>query len=135
MRDFRSWPQWLHSELLNWSRWCWLGPYPHPLPPSHCSSYEHNYIPVGNADERVEEERRPIPPNETNALIADRVWRAMPPIPKLVLRVEYPSRHDYPWEFGTVGVARKLKMPVRDYEAARAEAIGRMWAAFERLGR
>jgi len=132
--DHRHCPEWLHNELLNWSRWCWQGPYPHPLPPGHCYSIEHQY--VGHRLEG-ETEGDPVPtrnpePNAARAMLVDAVWKRMVGAPRFVLRAEYPQR----WssgraEHGQVGAARRLKMSLRDYEAALAVAIGRVWAAME----
>ena len=33
-----------HYELMNWSRWCWLGESPIPTPKRHCRSIEHRYV-------------------------------------------------------------------------------------------
>ena len=129
-RDLRRFPEWLHHELLNWSRWCWLGPWPHPLPPSQCGSVERDYTRFradGSADDA-----RPIPPNESRALIVDGVWRDLPPAPRQVLRAEYPQYHDSGRaEFGRVGAARRMRMCLREYEDALCIAAGRVWDTFE----
>ena len=130
--DLRTYPDWIHAELINWSRWCWLGAWPHPLPPEYCGSIERNYpghrLPEGNADD----EARPIQPNETNARIVDRVWKALPDLPRLVLRAEYPQRYESGRvEHGRAGAARWLHVSLRDYEAGLIVAIGRIWEAFE----
>ena len=130
MHDHCRLPDWLHHELLNWSRWCWLGAWPHPLPPSHCGSVERDYTRFrvdGSADDA-----RPIPPNEPRALIVDDVWRDLPPAPRQVLRAEYPQYHESGRaEFGRVGAARRMRMCLREYEAALCVAAGRVWDAFE----
>ena len=129
-RDLRHFPEWLHHELLNWSRWCWLGAWPHPLPPSHCGSAERDYTRF-----RVDacpDEPRPIPPIESRALIVDDVWRRLPQAPKQVLRAEYPQYHESGRaELGRVGAARRMGLRLGDYEAALCVAIGRVWDAFE----
>ena len=129
-RDLRHFPEWLHHELLNWSRWCWLGAWPHPLPPSHCGSAERDYTRF-----RVDvcpDEPRPIPPIESRALIVDDVWHRLPQAPKQVLRAEYPQYHDS-WraEFGRAGAARRMGLALGDYEAALCVPAGRVWDAFE----
>ena len=130
MHDLRRFPDWLHHELLNWSRWCWLGAWPHPLPPSHCGSVERDYTRFGvdgSADDA-----RPIPPNESRALIVNGVWRDLPAAPRQVLRAESPQYHESGRaEFGRVGAARRMRMCLREYEAALCVAAGRVWEAFE----
>jgi hypothetical protein len=131
-RDLVNYPQWLHAELLNWSRWCWQGPWPHPLPPSVCASVERDYIPAGNAEERVAAERKPIPPNERHAQIVDSVWKRMADAPRRVLRAEYPQRFESGrMEFGRIGAAKGLGMGVVEYERQLIVAIGQVWDAFE----
>ena len=129
-RDLRRFPDWLHHELLNWSRWCWQGALPHPFPPSHCASVEHEYTRL--RAEGSSDEARPIPANETRALIVDGVWRTLPPLPKQVIRAEYPQyQASGRAEFGRVGAARRLGLSLHDYEAALTVAGGRVWDAFE----
>ncbi len=131
-RDYRHYPDWIHQELLNWSRWCWQGPYPHPLRPSHCYSVEHQY--VGHHLEEEEESEpipaRPLAPIAARAMMVDAAWQRMVGAPRLVLRAEYPQR----WssgriEHGQIGAARRLHMRLAEYEAALSVAIGRVWDA------
>ncbi len=127
-RDLNNFPRWLHYELLNWSHWCWLGPYPQPIPPRQCGSAERKYLrPRADSDDP-----RPTPPNTAHAIIVDGVWQRLPQIPKQVLRAEYPQYHESGRaEFGRVGAARRLGLWLRDYEAALGQAVGRVWEAFE----
>ena len=129
-RDLRHFPEWLHHELLNWSRWCWRGPWPHPLPPVCCGSAERDYMRF-----RVEnscDEARPIPANASRASVVDAVWRNLPDVPKRVLRAEYPQYHGSGRaEFGRVGAARRMRMRLHDYDAALCVAADRVWNAFE----
>ena len=129
-RDLRHFPEWLHYELLNWSRWCWQGAWPHPLPPSQCGSVEHDYIRF--RVDACDDEPRPIPANASRALVVDRVWHGLANVPKQVLRAEYPQYHSSSRaEFGRVGAARRMGLMLRDYEAALAVAVGRVWDTFE----
>jgi hypothetical protein len=129
-RDLRYFPEWLHHELLNWSRWCWLGPWPHPLPPNQCGSVERDYARFRVSDSA--DEPQPVPPNEARALIVDGVWRGLPPTPRQVLRAEYPQYRDSGRaEFGRVGAARRMGMRLREYEDALGVAISRVWNTFE----
>ena len=129
-RDYRKFPDWIHHELQNWARWCWLGATPVPMSPGHCGSIESQYVRVN--DENSSDGARPIPPNEDRARRVDEVWRRLPDAPRLVLRAEYPQR----WssgrvEHGQAGAARRLHMSLRQYEEALAVAIGRVWEAME----
>ena len=128
-RDLRHFPEWLHYELLNWSRWCWQGAWPHPLPPSQCGSAERDYIRFRVDD--CSDEPRPIPPNASRALIVDGVWHGLANEPRQVLRAEDPQYHaSGRAEFGRVGAARRMGLRLRDYEAALAVGVGRVWDAF-----
>jgi hypothetical protein len=130
VRDLRHFPEWLHYELLNWSRWCWQGAWPHPLPPSICGSAERDYTRF-RADSSSDD-ARPIPPNASRALIVDGVWHGLPPAPRQVLRAEYPQYHaSGRAELGRCGAARRLRMSLRDYEAALGVAASRVWDALE----
>ena len=129
--DFRHYPEWLHHELLNWARWCWLGPYPHPLPPGHCYSIEHQYV-----GHHLEEEDESEPPTVKQLLFTDRamkvdaVWRQMVGAPRIVLRAEYPLRYESGRvEFGQKGAARGLHMPLHEYRRALGVAIDLVWEA------
>ncbi len=130
-RDYRHYPAWLHRELVNWSRWCWSGGWPHPLPPDHCASLEGEYI----APPYFEDEApppKPAPINPETARVVDGVWYRMPDGPRLVLRDEYPMYgQSGRAEFGKVGAARRLKMSLKLYEDNLVVAIGRVWTALE----
>lgn len=133
-QDYRSYPDWVHHELMNWSRWCWLGPWPHPLPMQTCASIEREYtryrLPEYGEDESPPPPR--IEPNEINAQIVDRVWKALTPGPHFVLRAEYPQRMESGrLEFGKLGAARRLGMSLAEYEAHLVTAVGRVLEAFE----
>ena len=122
-------PDWLHHELLNWSRWCWLGPLPHPLPPDRCGSIECEYTRYRISEYGSDAPR--ILPNERNAERVDAIWRSLPAWPKQVLRAEYPQYQESGRaEFGRVGAARRLGLRLVDYEAALVVAIGRVADAF-----
>lgn len=127
--DLRKVPSWVHAELQNWRRWTWEGSYPHPLPPTVCGSVESEYRPP--AHESCDADPRPMKADPDRAKIVDSVWRNLPPDQKLVLKVEYPARHEYEWAFGRAGVARKLKMRLADYEAALFAAMSKVWIAFD----
>ncbi len=122
-------PDWLHHELLNWSRWCWLGPLPHPLPANRCGSAERDY--TRHRIGEIEDAPPRILPNERNAERVDVVWRSLPPRPRQVLRAEYPQYFESGRaEFGRVGAARRLGLRLVDYESALVVAIGRVADAF-----
>ncbi|MCL4822582.1 MAG: hypothetical protein KJZ57_00060 [Anaerolineales bacterium] len=64
---------WIDAELRNWSAWCWSGAWPHPIPPDHCRSIEHQWIDPSDLY-REAPEPRPIAPNRQRAEIVDRVF-------------------------------------------------------------
>ena len=86
-------PDAVQEELKNWSRWCWLGEWPHPLPPTHCGSLEANYRapPDWNPDDPP-----PAPSmrlNDRHARIVQAVWEKLEQPARQVLKAEYPMRH------------------------------------------
>ena len=127
---YRKFPDWVHWELLNWSRWSWEGSYPHPLPSQSCGSVEGEYQTPNYDSEQIEVKR--VKANAQNAQLVDRVWRDLPEQQRMVLAVEYPRKHDYDWEQGRSGVARKLKMRLSEYEDAFFSAVEKVWREFEK---
>lgn len=128
--DLRTYPTWVHEELMNWSRWCWRGAYPHPLPHTACGSVERNYQRI--SEEATAENARPIPPNEAYARIVQAAWEAMPHLPRQVLRAEYPQRHESGRvEHGRNGAAVRLQISLEQYEAALSVASYKVMKAFE----
>lgn len=125
----RRYPDWVHHELMNWSRWCWQGSYPHPLPPQTCASIERQYVRF--REENTTDEAKPIQPNESHALIVDGVWKALPTLPRMVMRAEYPQRSAYDWGHGRAGVARLMRVSLSEYEAGLIVGVGRVMDAFE----
>ena len=123
-------PDIAHFELMNWSRFCWEGPYPHPLPPTHCYSFEHNYIApsdMGNDDKPVSR----IFANAHNAMRVQNVFIMLPTTQRLVIRAEYPKRHESGRaEFGMVGASRRLHMKLSEYEYALSAVVSKVMEEF-----
>lgn len=103
---------WVHHELMNWARWCWLGPLPHPLPPDHAMSLEGNYIPPAEWGEEVITEAKPIPPNADNAKKVQAVFDSATEAERQVMRAEYPQHGLYESRFQA---ARSFGMSKRYY--------------------
>jgi len=111
-------PEWVHLELINWSRFCWEGAYPHPLPPRHCTSIEYRYI---NPSIYGKDDAPPphILANAHHAMRVQNVFIALPDIQRLVLIAEYPKRMESGRaDHGIVGAARRLRIRVAEYEYA-----------------
>lgn len=72
-----------HAELRNWSRWCWTGAWPHPLP--------YGLDPA----QLREDEPTEAPPNADRALRVERIYQTLPLAEQRVLQAEYPRRHEY----------------------------------------
>lgn len=123
-------PNWVHWELQNWRKWVWEGSYPHPLPSRTCGSVEGEY--QSPQHDSCEATPKQIPADADRAKRIDSLWRSLPPDQKLVLKVEYPARSEYEWSFGRLGVARKLKMRLTDYEAALFAAMSKVWRLLEK---
>jgi len=123
--ELRAVPEWVHHELLNWSRWCWSGAYPHPLPPCRCASLEGNYSRFSEDTDAEAIDKKPIPVNFANAKIVQGVYEILPYLPQQVLRAEYPQRHE---QKRVVHVGRD------EYDAALSVAIFRVMVAFDGSG-
>jgi hypothetical protein len=129
--DFRTYPEWVHQELMNWARWCWKGAYPHPLPPTVCASIEKNYQRI--SDEGTVDDVKPVPPNEAHAKRVQAVWDALPRIGQQVLRAEYPQRFESGRAVdGRYAAARWLHMSLSEYESCLSMACYRVMVEFER---
>ena len=122
-------PNEIHSELCNWSAWCWLGAWPHPLPRTQCGSIESDYlIPQWEA---VELEEAPPPsrirPNERQARKAQAAWELLEGFPRLALKAEYPG-NDYCAD--RQDRAHGLRLTVQQYENNLQIAVNKMEVAF-----
>lgn len=92
----RGFPRWVEDELWNWSRWCWLGDWPHPNPNVRCASAERNYVAPSEEDEADEDdEPRPIPVHHDNARRVQAVYERLVLVEQRVVQAEYPRRHEY----------------------------------------
>ena len=94
-QNIRTCPKWLDEEMQNWARYCWLGAWPHPLPPSQCASLEGNYVRINPNGETESEDYKPIPVCEENARLVQQTYDVMAVVHQLVLRAEYPQRHEW----------------------------------------
>ncbi len=115
---------WIDAELRNWARWCWSGPWPHPLPPGHCASIEHRYVAPSDlgAEVDAEEIARRIPIVRDRAEIVHQVYRErLTQREQRVLVVRYVKR------VPADDVPRALRLPrhaVCDATQAAAHMIG-----------
>lgn len=117
-------PETMHMELVNWSRWCWLGDWPHPLPSTRCGSAEGDFHEEWHLETDAEVEERPIPPNHRHARIVQRVYDQLPQGPKLALKAEYPGRYTSGrYEYGRDVAARRMQMSLPQYERFLEEAV------------
>jgi hypothetical protein len=124
-------PDRIHEELLNWSRWCWQGQWPHPLPATQCGSLESQYRapPDWNPDDAP---LQTLPrPNERNAKRVQAVYDKLLDeceMAALVLKAEYPGRAE---RGNRTVAAHKLGLTVPLYDAWFQVAVNRVEAAFE----
>lgn len=84
----------VEDELWNWSRWCWQGEWPHPLPPTSCGSGERNF-PSGI--DRESDEPPPRPPilvHRDRALKIHGIYKRLHLVEQRVMQFEYPRRHE-----------------------------------------
>lgn len=100
-------PDHVHQELVNWSRWAWIGEWPHP-----------GMAPI------LEDEDSPRlpPPHEPSACVIQKAWERMHTEARLVLRAEYPGRSGK----GRAEDAARLRLTVDHYEGVLAWAVRRI---------
>jgi len=121
-------PDKVHQELLNWSRYCWLGEYPHPTPSTRCGSAEGAFHAEWHIGDEIEEPR--IKPNVKHAVIVQQAWEGLPDAPRKVLRAEYPARRETGRIDGKGVAAARLGMLPRDYDTHLSYAIHKVEEAF-----
>jgi hypothetical protein len=122
-------PDAVHYELLNWSRWCWIGEWPHPLPATHCGSLESQYRAPAEWGEDAQNEAPRVPtirPNERQARLVQSVYDRLEERPRLVLRAEYPARHASGRTESKAVAAARLGMPVWAYDDSLMMAVRRV---------
>lgn len=122
-----------HAEACNWSRWCWLGQYPHPLPPTECGSAEGDYRAPPSWMEETPDPPK-IKPHAKSAEKVQALWESWPIASpaRQVLKAEYPGRDSSGrMEGGREVAARRLGMTLRDYEMALAWASRQIEEAFK----
>lgn len=123
-------PDDVHQELLNWARWCWSGPWPHPLPPTECGSLEAGYRAPPEWD-CLDGRRTPVVrPNERRARVVQDVWSRLPDGERLVLKQEYPAALEARRVLGREAAARRLNMPLHWYERHLGAAVNKVENAF-----
>lgn len=123
-------PDKVHEELLNWSRWCWLGEWPHPLPATHCGSLESQYRAPQNVNFEENLEDLPpvrIRPNERHAKRVQNVYEALDGFGKLVLKSEYPCRAE---RGSRTQAAHRIGLTLPQYENWLQIAINRVEGEF-----
>lgn len=133
MTDRARIPDAVHEELLNWSRWCWLGAWPHPLPPTHCGSLEAQYRAPLNVNFDESQEAPPPPrirPNERHARMVQETWEKLPNFERLVLKAEYPGRESAGRNEGRLVAARRLGIDEWAYDRHLQSAVLKVQEAF-----
>lgn len=123
-------PDRIHQELMNWSRWCWLGQWPHPLPATQCGSAEGEYRAPPEWDVEISELERTsrIRPNERQARIVQGAWEKLDGFPRLTLKAEYPGNDHQGYRRDR---ATALGLTVQQYENNLQIAINAVEAAIE----
>lgn len=108
-------PGWVQDEIWNWSRWCWLGDLPHPMPMTTCASGERAFPSgIDRDDEEEAPPPRPVPVNHDRARRVDGIYRSLPLAEQRVIQAEYPRRNEY----------GDKRMHERHAEASRKIGIG-----------
>lgn len=84
-------PRWVNDELHNWSRFCWMGEWPHPKPLMDCASAERAYrSPDWEGDPSPY-----IPVNVDRARRVQAIHDSLPLPEQRVMQAEFPRRHEY----------------------------------------
>ncbi|TAL90923.1 MAG: hypothetical protein EPN62_00885 [Candidimonas sp.] len=134
-------PAWVEMEMWNWSRWCWDGPWPHPLPSTVCASMEHRYVPVHLGTDEPPARKTPI--NHERALVVESVYKKLPLAEQRVLQAEYPRRHEYDeynYRFELIRnvrakvAPRKIGITPFYYQLALERALNLVMRAFQAKG-
>ena len=120
-------PDSVHHELLNWSRWCWTGEWPHPLPRTVCGSLESGYRspPDWNPDDPPQP--TPIQPNAINAKRVQAIYDGLGELGRKVLKAEYPCHREHA---GRQGAAFMIGISVSTYEHELRIATNKIEAEF-----
>lgn len=122
-------PDKIHEELLNWSRWCHLGAWPHPLPRTQCGSLEGDYRPPVWEADGMEEAPPPsrIRPNERHAKKVQAVWALLGALDRVALKEEYPGRREGE---SRQDRADRMQLSIQQYENCLQSAVNQVEAAF-----
>lgn len=123
--EYRTYPDWVHHELLNWSRWCWMGATPVP-DHERCQSIECNYSRITEEGDKAE---RRILLNIQNAQIVQKAFEKMPPLQRKILIIEYPKRNLL--AKGRDVAARALRLSRRSYDTLLYNAACTIQISFE----
>lgn len=127
-------PRWVEDELWNWSRWCWHGEWPHPMPKSRCASAEGGFPSGIDREEDDDEPPPPIRPvNHDRARIVQRLYEAVPLIEQRVIQAEYPRRSEYNdmrMHERHAAASRRLKISVAYYRVALGAFRQRIYQEF-----
>ena len=125
-------PDKVHEELLNWSRWCWMGEWPHPLPSDHCGSLESQYRAPPEWDmDLAEAPQTYTRPNERNARKVQAVFDQLPELERFVLLAEYPQRGRSGRNISKQLAADGIGVSVQGYDWHLQSAAQKVAMAFE----
>lgn len=109
-------PDEMHAELVNWSRWCWLGEYP-------CAgASEPGWMGGRPISEDDDDPEYMAPPNTRRAEAVQAAWSSMDELTRKVLRAEYPARDGK----GRPAAAARLGLTLDQYEARLQAAASRL---------
>jgi hypothetical protein len=121
---------WVDDELHNWSRWCWSGAWPHPMPAGRAESAEGRYVPesvYGAEVEQDEAARRPPPANARRAEIVQRCYATrLTTVERRSLVVTYVK----PFPSSQQARARRAGVTVDVYETALMSAARKVSETF-----
>lgn len=125
-------PRDVHYELVNWMRWCFIGPWPHPLPATHCGSLESAYKAPPEWDmDLAEAPRSHWPINTRNAEKVQAVFEKLPDLERFVLLAEYPQRERRGRNISKQLAADRIGISLQGYDRYLKSAAAKVAMVFE----
>ena len=111
---------WIRSEFENWARWCRSGPWPGPLPDDHARSAEGRFASQWHLEHDPDYPPKPVPVNAASARKVQHCYdNRFSLTERRVVVAEFVHRATSGRaEYGTIGAARRLRIPASVYDTA-----------------
>lgn len=111
---------WIRSEFENWARWCRSGPWPGPLPDDHARSAEGRFASQWHLEHEPDVPPKPAPVYAPGARKVQNCYdnRFSLAERRVVVAEFVKPIASGRAEFGTIGAARRLHIPLSVYDTA-----------------